>query len=257
MALTIASITTYPIKGFAGQTHERIIVNAGELLPGDRAYALSSGTKASQEAEPHSWLKKAHFLQMMNHAGLASLSLAFDPVTTHLRLIRKDNDAIIFDGHLNRQDNCEMLGKITAEMLGLEGVSPRLFALHEGGMTDTKTPYVAFGTSESISDFANQVGIEDDERRFRLNVMMRGASAFTENDLVGKSVQIGTAEFAFIEPVGRCAAIEVDPQTAFRRKNLVQDLRKTYGHEDMGVFASVIKSGEFACGDEVIITSTA
>ena len=81
--------------------------------------------------------------------------------------------------------------------------------------------------------------------------------AFAENALIGKYVTIGTTQFYFAEPVGRCAAIEVDPDTAIRRKNLVQDLRDAYGHEDMGVFATIVKSGTIACGDEVITTTIA
>lgn len=257
MTLRIAAITTYPIKGFAGVNHARIAVSKGGLLPGDRTYALSSGTRASNEADTDSWLKKAHFLQMMTHGALAGLALEFDAATTRLQLMDKDSAARLFDGFLNAPHDCEALCKIIADYLDLDGISPRVFHLQEGGMTDTKTPYVAFGNQASITDFANHVGIADDARRFRLNVMMDGADAFAENALIGKYVTIGTAQFYFAEPVGRCAAIEVDPNTAIRRKNLVQDLRDAYGHEDMGVFATIVKSGTFACGDEVITTTIA
>ena len=119
-------------------------------------------------------------------------------------------------------------------------------------MTDTKTPYLAFGNHASIDDFASKVGIDNDARRYRLNVMMTGDVPFAENKLIGKQVQIGTAILHFVEPVGRCAAIEVDPETAERRKGLVQDLHTAYGASDMGVFATVIKQGQFGLGDKVI-----
>lgn len=247
---TISSITTYPIKGLAGHQHQHITVQPDALLAGDRAYALSSGTQKSCEAPRDQWLKKAHFLQMMNHKALADFDLSFDVTSRHLTLHHKPTDTLFFDGLLSSADDCALLCQAIADKLSLAYV-PRLFELDEGGMTDTKTPYLSFGNHASISDFAGKAGLADDARRFRLNVMMTGLPAFGEHALIGKRIEIGTATFAVIEPVGRCAAIEVDPQTAERKKGLVQRLRETYGHEDMGVFVQVIKAGQFACGDEV------
>ena len=82
---------------------------------------------------------------------------------------------------------------------------------------------------------------------------MTGDSPFAENKLIGRDVQIGTAILRFVEPVGRCVAIEVDPTTAQRRKGLVQDLQNAYGAADMGVFASVISQGQFGLGDRLVI----
>jgi uncharacterized protein YcbX len=247
---TISSITTYPIKGLAGQTHEAITVTKGGLLPGDRAYALSSGTKASLAAMGNEWLKKAHFLQMMKFEDLAALDLSFDPDSTHLRLSDKQADELLFEGALNNDKDAAILCAAMADYLDLESV-PRLFHLADGGMTDTKTPYVAFGNTASISDFAQKTGLDDDERRFRLNVMMTGMPPLAEVGLIGKTLEIGTAAFEVCEPVGRCAAIEVDPQSAERRTGLVQALQDAYGTTDMGVFAKVVKAGHFKQGDEV------
>lgn len=247
---TISSITTYPIKGLAGQSHNDSAATIGSLLKGDRAYALSSGTNASLTAAPNQWLKKAHFLQMMNKEDLAALDLSFDADSTHLRLSDKQAGEILFEGALRNETDAAALCRAMADYLDLADV-PRLFHLEDGGMTDTKTPYVAFGNRASITDFAQREGLEDDERRFRLNVMMTGMPPLAELDLIGKVLEIGTAAFEFCEPVGRCAAIEVDPKTAARRPGLVQALHHAYGTTDMGVFAKVVKAGHFTLGDSV------
>ena len=251
MTATISSITTYPIKGLAGQSHAQISVEKDGLLPGDRAYALSSGTKTSQEAPLSDWLKKAHFLQTMTREQLAGLDLYYETETSYLRLHDKKTDRLVFEGSLNNEDDRATLCLSMADYLTLDGPKPRLFHLADGGMTDTKTPYVAFGNQASITDFCQKVGIADDERRFRLNVMMTGLPVMAEAKLIGSQMTIGTALFEICEPVGRCAAIEVDPQTALRQKGLVADLEQIYGVPDMGVFAKIIQAGSFQIGDEI------
>lgn len=254
MSFEVSSITSYPIKGLAGKSHHSVTVTKGGLIPGDRAYALSSGTSASLTAHTNSWLKKAHFLQTMTTEALAALALTFDADTTYLTLHDHLRDITMFEGYLNREDDSARLCDLMATYLGQPNNVPRLFHLSDGGMTDTKTPYVAFGNAASITDFATKAGINDAQERFRLNVMMQGLAPFAENELIGKCATIGTAIFRFIEPVGRCAAIEVDPQTAERRTGLVQDLQRVTGASDMGIFATIEKSGQFRCGDSVIIT---
>lgn len=253
MNFEVSAITTYPLKGFAGQDERSIKVETDSLLPGDRRYALGSGTEQSQTAPLNEWLKKAHFLQMMKYEALAALSLSYQTDSTYLRL--SENDIALYEGYLNRQDDSQNLCHFIHDYLALgDGVPrPRLFTLNEGGFTDTKRPFVAFGNQASITDFAARMGHEADARRYRLNVMMTAMPAFAELDLIGHSARLGTAEFSFIEPVGRCAAIEVNPKTARREKHLVSELANAYGTADMGVFAQVTKAGQFEIGDQLIL----
>lgn len=253
MSFSIASLTTYPIKGLAGQTHDEVMMTAGQILPGDRAFALSSGTSQSREADKNSWLKKAHFLQQMTIAELAHLAVSFHPSDNQLTLTAPDNRH--YQGQIDQSADSARLIDFITDFLNWpdDKAKPELFHLAEGGMTDTKTPFVSFGNRASITDFAKKANLTDDESRFRLNIMMTGEPAFAENDLIGCHARLGDAEFYFCEPVGRCAAIEVDPQTALRRKGLVSELADCYGTADMGIFAEVTKSGKIAIGDELIL----
>ena len=254
MGFEISSITTYPIKGLSGQNHEKVQLAKNGLLAGDREFALSSGTPQSETAATDSWLKKAHFLQTMTTEALGALDLSYDASSGRIVLRDRLGDVLLFDGNITIKDECDALCRAIARFLDRGNEVPRLFRLSDGaGMTDTKTPYLAFGNHASIDDFSAKVGIDSDARRYRLNVMMTGDAPFAENNLIGKDVQIGTAILRFVEPVGRCAAIEVDPKTAQRRKGLVQDLHNAYGAADMGVFASVISQGQFGLGDKVVI----
>jgi MOSC domain-containing protein YiiM len=49
----------------------------------------------------------------------------------------------------------------------------------------------------------------------------------------------------------RCAATNVNPETAMRDMNIPATLQKTWGHADLGVYARVITGGTLRPGDEI------
>ena len=49
-------------------------------------------------------------------------------------------------------------------------------------------------------------------------------------------------------PITRCPATEVNPETAERDADPVAELRRLYGHVELGVHAEVIEGGRFAVG---------
>ena len=49
----------------------------------------------------------------------------------------------------------------------------------------------------------------------------------------------------------RCAATEVDPQTAIRDLPIPRILMDTYDHADFGIYAEVIEGGMIAPGDTI------
>jgi uncharacterized protein YcbX len=52
-----------------------------------------------------------------------------------------------------------------------------------------------------------------------------------------------------VKRIVRCAATEVNPQTAARDADPPRDLRRYFGHADLGVYAEVLEGGQVALGD--------
>ena len=77
---------------------------------------------------------------------------------------------------------------------------------------------------------------------------MRTNTAFVENQWSGRRLQIGTAVIKIVDDVGRCAAINVDPETAKRQANHLTTMRQNFGHCHLGVFGQVIKAGMVQSG---------
>ena len=55
----------------------------------------------------------------------------------------------------------------------------------------------------------------------------------------------------FVKRIRRCAAINVDPDTAARDLDIATALQRRFGHGECGVYAEVIRGGEVAAGDAV------
>jgi uncharacterized protein YcbX len=103
----------------------------------------------------------------------------------------------------------------------------------------------------SLRDYEAKVGARRHRRRFRSNIWFSGAPAWSERSWVGQQLQVGGALLRVTRPVTRCAATEVNPETAERDANPLNELRQLYGHVELGVHAEVIEGGRFAVGDAI------
>ena len=94
-----------------------------------------------------------------------------------------------------------------------------------------------------------RVGARRHRRRFRANVWFTGAPAWSELDWVGQEIQLGGAVLRVVKGITRCPATEVNPETAERDADPVGELRRAYGHTDLGMYAEVMEGGQIALGD--------
>ena len=70
--------------------------------------------------------------------------------------------------------------------------------------------------------------------------------------MIGTTLRCGNALLLVKEPVGRCAAINVDPATAKRNpEDYVRFMKAHFGHSNLGIFAKVINGGIIRVGDRL------
>ncbi len=250
MSATISSIYRYPVKGLSPQSLERADLAPGRILAGDRRFALALASTRFDGQAPE-WQAKSAFLTLLKHDKLAALETVFNDAGTELTIRR--NGKQVARGNL-----AEPLGRamiedfFTAYLGGNTHGKPRLVdAGADVTFTDQKDKLVSIINLASIRDLERITGAELDPVRFRANIYIDGIEPWCEFQWIGGDVAVGGAILSVREKIGRCVAINVNPENGTRDQNLVKALRRGFGHTDMGIFATVTQGGEIAVGAAV------
>jgi uncharacterized protein YcbX len=88
--------------------------------------------------------------------------------------------------------------------------------------------------------------------RFRANLYVSGWPAWHEFDLLHRTIAIGETRLKVVKRIVRCAAVNVDPESAARDLNIPQALMRRLGHADCGIYAEVIAGGSIGVGDTIV-----
>ena len=106
---------------------------------------------------------------------------------------------------------------------------------------------------KSIEDFKNKTNEEIETQRFRGNIYVDGIEAWDERNWIGKIIKINNISFKVEKNIPRCVAINLKPNTDDNSLNLLQSLKKTFNHFDMGIYLTALDSGNINIGDTVSI----
>lgn len=247
---TLAEIWRYPVKSMAGQMlAETDLTVAG--VPGDRQFALAHGAGDFDPVAP-AWRPKGNFVNLVRTEAMAGLSAAFDPDTGLLTISR--SGSTVAEASVRDPYGSAGLALALSGLLG-EAARGQVRLAHADGVVfaDTPMPLVSVINLASVRDLAERSGLDVDHRRFRGNLVIDGLRPWGEVDWCGRRAQAGGAVLRIVEPIVRCAATHVDPDTARRNLDVVGALERTCGHVEMGVYAEVLTPGRVAAGDAVTL----
>ena len=245
--MVLREIWRFPVKGFAGERLDQIDCLADSLLPHDREYALTTGHPVTHEKLPEGWLPKRHFLQLLKEARLAGLEFRFDRHRQKFSLYNNGQEIVSAPDN-DRAALSEMLYQLMPE--AFTG-TPILCRLDAGGYSDTPAPWISIGGTASLDAFAKLTRTDVAASRFRLNLIIETDTPFIEQSWAGQIVKIGDVECEVIEPVGRCGAISVNPQTHQRERDYLPEMERAWGHTDLGMFARICNPGLLEAGTVV------
>jgi hypothetical protein len=105
----------------------------------------------------------------------------------------------------------------------------------------------------SIADLERTVALPINPLRFRPNLVLTGAPAWSELGWIGKTIRVGDAALEVVERTARCAATDVNPATGRRDLDIPATLLRSRGHSDMGIYATVKSAGRIRAGDRVTV----
>src|SRR3954470_9760445 len=245
----IAGIYRYPVKGLTPEQLGRAELKPGQTLLADRRYAIENGPSGFDPAEPK-WLPKPHFLMLMRNEWLAGLRSQFDDASNVL--------TINHDGRTVAQSNLATPeGRRTIETFfastfpDLIKGPPKLLSSPGHSFSDVARKVVSIINLSSVRAIENMVCAPVHPLRFRANLYVEGWPAWSEFDLLDRTIAIGETRLKVVKRIVRCAAINVDPDTAARDLAIPQALQRRLGHADCGIYAEVIAGGTIAAGDTI------
>ncbi len=245
--MRIEQLYRYPVKGLTAEALEEVAVAAGGMLPWDRAFALVQGDAPFDPAAP-GWLQKRHFMCLMANARAALLRASFDPASGTLA-IRAPDGGQIAENALSERGRRHIAAFLTG-FLGPEARgTPQFHHVPGHAFSDVRDKRLSLINLASLADLARHAGAVRHKRRFRANLWFSGAAAWSEFGWIGREVLAGGVRLRIHRRIPRCAATEVNPETAERDADPVAELRAAYGHPDLGVYAEVIAGGHMAVGD--------
>jgi len=249
-SMTVESLWHFPVKGLEGACRDSVTLQAGRHFPDDRIFAVGNGHARHEQSPPGIWHKKAFFLQQMQFEQLAELNCAYDGT----KLSIHHRGRCVVSGDMDSDDDVAKIDAFFASLVGhqIPG-APHLMRVTDGSYADTKDALISLGGTASVASFGTATGTRPDQRRFRLNIMLNTETPFAENALVGKRVRLGDAELRIVAPVGRCAAIDVDPETAVRGPHYLPVMEQAFGHTDLGIFAEILTGGQVNTGDNLVV----
>lgn len=246
----IVSIYRYPVKGLSPEPLGRVRVAAGETLPFDRAWAIENGQSTFDPAAPKH-LPKIAFLMLMRNERLAALQTAFDAASRTLT-VRRAGD-VVAEGCLETEAGRAALEAFfdTYEADELRGRT-RIVSAPGHAFTDTATKCLSLINLATVRDIERTIGVPVNPLRFRGNLYVEDLPAWAEfDDWLGKSVSAGGVTFEAYARIDRCAATNVNPETAKRDMTLPRSLLEAYGHPNCGVYMRVVKGGELVAGTSI------
>jgi uncharacterized protein YcbX len=245
----IASLYRYPVKGLSPQSLPRVALGMGQTLPADRRYAIENGPSGFDPAAP-AWLPKSHYLMLMRNERLAGLQTHFDD-DTHLLTIRERGQMAV-RGDLETPEGRAAIetyfaANFASELRG----PPRILSGGGHSFSDVAKKVVSIINLGSVAAIENMVGLPVHPLRFRANLYVSGWPAWHEFELLDRTLAIGEVRLRVVKRIVRCAAVNVDPESAARDLDIPPTLMRRLGHADCGVYAEVIAGGNIAVGDAI------
>ena len=245
----IAGIYRYPVKGLTPEPLPRAALNVGQTLLSDRCYAIENGPSGFDPAEPE-WMPKPHFLMLQRDQWLAALQTHFDDAS-HVLTIRRDGK-IAAQGDLETAQGRAAIERFFAGSFAGEIKGPPKVLTSPGhSFSDVARKVVSIINLASLRAIENMVEQPVHPLRFRANLYVEGWPAWHEFDLLDQTLAIGDARVKVVKRITRCAAVNVDPDTAVRDLAIPQALMRRLGHNECGIYAEVIGGGNVSVGDAI------
>ena len=255
MNCTIKSINYCPVKSLSFESIETCNIKKNLGMPNDRIFAFSRGINIedakSIEKNPNE-RKLNNFLTLKNSPVLNKYNFLY--IKNKLTLILQDKEIISIS-----PDNTEERSLLIEKLAELENTLIKPISLlynEDFPFYDTSHSNNVFNSMSlinlsSVKDFEEKIVEKVEPQRFRGNFYVEGIDAWEERKLINKIIKINNISFKVEKNIPRCVAINLKPKTDDNSLNLLQSLKKSYNHFDMGIYLRAESDGKISLGDKL------
>lgn len=253
MSSPVIALSRYPVKSLSEEKLSQVALQAGELFPEDRRYALAFLPDDSPAALP--WQPKRHFATLVKDHRLCTIDSRYDAQSQKLILTHPEQGQVA--GQLTHDPERRALEQFLTQVLGTEGQGAddskklRLVDSAGQGFTDRADPHISLINRASVADLSAKIGHDITPERFRGNILIDGFAPWEERDWIGQVITIGTVRFAVERMIGRCKATAINLATKVPDHNIPKALKDHYGHTEMGVYLRALSDGVLETGQAV------
>ena len=262
MSANISSINYCPVKSVSFQTIENCEIKKDIGIASDRIFAFAKDLDQEQaklfEKSPDD--RKGKWNKV--------LTLKNSPVLNKYNFIYKDEkltltlkDKEVFTVDINQSEEREALSNKISELESSLKQPITLMKNNEFPFFDTSiSNKVNFVNSvsliniQSINDFRKKIDRNFESSIFRGNICIDGIEPWKEREWIGKIIKINNVSFKVEKNIPRCIAINLKPKTDDNSFNLLQSLKKTYNHFEMGVYLTALDDGKVEVGNKIETT---
>ena len=259
MSATISSINYCPVKSVSFQTLEKCEIKKNIGITGDRIFAFAKNLDLDQvklfEKNPDErkgkWNK---ILTLKNAPALNKYNFVYK--NEKLTFTLKDREILTID--INKLSEREELSKKITELENSLKQPIVLMKNDDFPFFDTSiskkvdfTNSVSLLNIQSINDFQKKIDKNIETSIFRGNICIDGIEPWKEHEWIGKTIKINSVSFKVERSIPRCVAINLKPQTDDNSFNLLQSLKKTYDHFEMGIYLTALDDGEIGIGNKL------
>jgi len=175
---------------------------------------------------------KAYFLMLQRDEWLAALHTHFDDASNVLTI--SQNGAVAAQGDLETAEGRTAIEQFFANnyAAAIKG-PPKVLSSNGHSFSDIARKVVSIINLGSIAAIEDIVGQPVHPLRFRANLYVSGWPAWHESELLDQTLAIGDARLRVVKRIVRCAATNVDPETAARDLTIPHTLMRHLGHNDV------------------------
>ena len=247
MDCLIKSINYCPVKSLSFQSIESATIKKNIGMPNDRIFAFSRGIDYEKskisEKQPNE-RKLNNFLTLKNSPVLNKYN--FNYKNEKLTLTFQDKE--LFTISPNNVDERNLLSNKLTELES--SLTKPIFLLqnNEFPFYDTSSSNNVFNSISlininSIKDFEKKINQKIELQRFRGNFYVDGIEPWEERNWINKTIKINNVSFKVEKNIPRCVAINLKPKTDDNSLNLLQSLKKSFNHFDMGIYLTALDDG--------------